>query len=416
MELKIGSYPPETLSMGACPGLNEYYNELKNELTDILSYWIHNTHDAVNGGFIGRVDEDNVKHPEAPKGAVLNSRILWAFSTAFQLTQNAEHLYLARIAFSYLKNNFIDAEHGGVFWSVDAKGQPLDTKKQVYAQAFAIYGCCAYYQASHNEAARELAIELYQLIENKSFDEVHGGYLEAFTRDWNLIGDMRLSAKDANEKKTMNTHLHVLEAYSSLYKIWPNELLKQQIKKLLKNFTEHIIDPHTGHLRLFFDEQWNSKSGLVSFGHDIEAAWLLLEAAKTIMDLPIEREVKILSQKIARATLEGLDEDGGMWYEYEPGSHHVTKEKHWWVQAETMIGFFDQWQLTGNPKDLERSRKSWQYAKEFIKDKVYGEWLWGRDEEGSIMSHQDKVGIWKCPYHNSRACIELLNRINSLIK
>ena len=415
-ELKPDGCSPETVSEETRVRLNEYYKEAKNELDNILNYWIHNTHDAINGGFVGRIDEDNVKYPEAPKGAVLNSRILWAFAAAYKVTQNAEHLYLSRTAFNYIANNFIDAQYGGIFWSLDATGRPLDTKKQIYAQAFAIYGCCAYYEVSHNEAAKETAIELYKAIEHYSFDAVHGGYLEAFTRTWKLMGDMRLSAKDANEKKTMNTHLHVLEAYSSLYKIWPDESLRQQIKNLLRNFTEHIIDPLSGHLKLFFDEAWNSKPGIVSFGHDIEAAWLLQEAAKTISDLPIEEDIKVVSQKIARAAIEGLDTDGGLWYEYDPGNNHFIKEKHWWVQAEAMVGFFDQWQRTANPEYLERSIKSWQYTRDFIKDKMNGEWLWGRNENGEIMSHQDKVGIWKCPYHNSRACIELINRINNLIK
>ena len=405
---------PTTTANNAVPSslLKKYNNEMREELDHILSYWIHNTHDAVNGGFVGRIDENNIKHPDAPKGSVLNSRILWAFASAYKITQNPEHLYLARIAFNYLVNNFIDKKNGGVFWTVTAKGQPMDTKKQIYAQAFAIYGCCAYYEATHNEDAKNTAIQLYRLIEQHSFDKEHTGYLEAFTREWQLIDDMRLSAKDANEKKTMNTHLHVLEAYSSLYKIWPDDHLKQQIKRLLQNFTEHIIDRATGHLILFFNEEWSSKPGIVSFGHDIEAAWLLSEAAKTIKDLPVLTEINIHSQKILVAASEGLDLDGGLWYEYDSGTHKVIKEKHWWVQAEAMVGFFDQWQLTGDNNQLEKSLNCWEYTKEFIKDKVHGEWLWGRDTDGDIMAGQEKVGLWKCPYHNTRACIEIINRIS----
>ena len=390
-----------------------YRKELNEELNSILSYWISNTHDAVNGGFIGRIDENNVKHPEAPKGAVLNSRILWAFASAYNITRDAEHLYLARIAFNYLQNNFVDKKYGGVFWSVTSTGQPLDTKKQIYALAFAIYGCCAFHEASHNQAAKQTAIELYHQIEAHSFDQQHGGYFEAFTREWQPIDDVRLSAKDANEKKTMNTHLHVLEAYSSLYKIWPDVALRTQIKKLLENFIDYIVDPATGHLRLFFNDTWKSKSPIISYGHDIEAAWLLLEAAKTIAELPMIEKITIASKKISQSSIEGLDTDGSLWYEYDAAANHYTKEKHWWVQAEAMVGFFDRWELTGDTADLERSVKCWEYTKEFIRDKDHGEWLWGRDKKEEIMEHQDKVGIWKCPYHNSRACIELINRINT---
>ncbi len=392
--------------------LTLYYDDLKAELDAILSYWISNTHDPVNGGFIGRIDENNKPYPDAPKGAVLNARILWAFSAACKMTNNAEYLYLARVAFNYLTANFIDKEFGGVYWTVNAKGKPLDTKKQIYALAFAIYGCSAYFEISNNETAKKTAIELFHQIEAHSFDEENTGYLEAFTRDWKPVDDLRLSAKDANEKKTMNTHLHVLEAYSALYRIWPEAKLKGQIEKLIQTFKAHIMDGHTGHLALFFDEQWNRKSTTISYGHDIEAAWLLLEAAETINDYSLTEEFKNLSIKISLAAAEGVDIDGGLWYEYETDTGHLIKEKHSWVQAEAMVGFFNHWQLTNDKRYLEKSMQSWHYTKTFIKDKNYGEWLWGRNGDGTIMQGQDKVGIWKCPYHNSRACIEIMKRLN----
>jgi mannobiose 2-epimerase len=396
--------------------LADYYNEVKTELDDILNYWISNTHDAVNGGFIGRIDENNKLYPDAPKGAVLNARILWAFSSAYKITNNPKHLYLARIAFNYLAANFIDKEYGGVYWTIDAHGQPLDTKKQIYALAFAIYGCSAYFKITGNEVAKESAIALFNQIEIHSFDREHKGYLEAFTHDWQPIEDLRLSDKDANEKKTMNTHLHVLEGYTTLYQIWPDEQLKAQIKNLLYNFTEHIIDAETGHLVLFFDELWNRKSATISYGHDIVAAWLLLEAAEAIQDESLIATIKKISAKISAATTEGLDTDGGLWYEYEPESNHLVKEKHSWVQAEAMIGFLNEWQLTGDETYLQKSLHSWHYVHQFIKDANYGEWLWGRNGDGTVMAAQDKVGIWKCPYHNSRACIEVMSRLKPLLE
>ena len=394
--------------------LKIYYSELRKELDDILSWWMHNTHDAVNGGFVGQVNEANNPHPAAPKGAVLNSRILWAFSAGYEITENPDHLHLARIAYQYLRSNFIDNEHGGIHWTLDARGRPLDTKKQIYALAFGIYACSAYYRISHTEAARDKAIALYRQIERYAFDPVNGGYLEAFSRDWQFIDDLRLSPKDANEKKTMNTHLHLLEAYTSLVRIWPDALLKQQLLGLVHNFNEHIIDHRNGHLSLFFGEKWDKKSPVRSFGHDIEAAWLLSEAAASIGDAALLVETKMNAQKIAIASVEGLDADGGLWYEYDPVSGDFIKEKHWWVQAEAMVGFFDQWQQTGDEEWLKRSWDCWQYTKKYIKDPVYGEWLWGRDGQGKTMPGQDKAGIWKCPYHSSRACIELITRIKEV--
>ena len=391
--------------------LKEYSNEMKAELDSILSYWAKNTCDNVNGGFIGRIDENNTSYPDAPKGSVLNSRILWAFSSAYVVTKNEENLHLARVAYNYIIANFIDKEYGGIYWSLNAKGEPLDTKKQIYALAFAIYGCSAYFTASNNEAAKNTAIELYNTIEKYSFDAAYTGYLDAFTRDWKTLDDLRLSAKDANEKKTMNTHLHVLEAYTALYGIWPDVELKDKIILLIKNFINHIVDYNTHHLVLFFDEQWNPKSTTISYGHDIEAAWLLLEAAEVTADLSLIKIAKNFAVKIASSASEGLDKDGGLWYEYEPTANHYLKEKHSWVQAEAMIGFFNAWQLTNNKLFLDKSLQSWKYIQAFIKDQLYGEWYWGRNKNGIIMEGQDKVGIWKCPYHNSRACIEIIRRI-----
>ena len=388
-------------------------NEFSAELSNILSYWMKYTPDEVYGGFVGRIDGNNQVVANAPKGSVLNARILWSFSAAYNLTKNADYLLYAERAYQYITQYIIDREFGGVYWSVDYEGKPLDTKKQVYASAFTIYGLSEYYVASGNEEAKTLAIELYELLVNKSFDIKNTGYLEAFTREWQPIDDLRLSAKDANEKKTMNTHLHVLEGYTNLYCIWQNEGLKLQIDILINNFLDHFIDPKTHHCLLFFDEDWNSKSGLISYGHDIEATWLLQQSAEVISNDFLLQKIKTVNITITDVTLNGLDEDGGLWYEYEPADDHLIKQKHWWVQAEAIVGFYNTWQITGDEKYLAIVEKNWQYIKAKILDQNNGEWFWGRDENGEIMQGEDKAGLWKCPYHNSRACIEIIKRISN---
>lgn len=387
-------------------------NELNDELRNILNYWVKSTPDEVYGGFVGRIDENNLIVPNAPKGSVLNARILWSFSAAYNLTKNYDYLKYAERAYQYIIDHMIDKEFGGVYWSVNYEGEPLDTKKQVYANAFTIYGLSEYHIASGNEDAKTLAIELYKLLVKKSFDTKNTGYLEAFTHDWQLINDLRLSEKDANEKKTMNTHLHVLEAYTNLYRIWKTEGLKVQIEVLIHNFLDHFIDPKTYHLLLFFDEDWNSKSGLISYGHDIEATWLLQGAAEMINNGFLLKKIKTVNITITEATIAGLDDDGGLWYEYEPADDQLIKQKHWWVQAEALVGFYNTWQITGDEKYMAIVKKNWQYIKAKILDRKNGEWLWGRDENGEIMKSEDKAGIWKCPYHNSRACMEIIKRIS----
>lgn len=394
--------------------LGVYQEEVKQELGNILSYWMKYSPDGINGGFVGRIDNDNKCDYDAEKGAVLNARILWSFSAAYNQEGKEEYLEMADRAYEYISTHFIDTEFGGVYWTVNADGVPLDTKKQVYAIAFCIYALSEYYLASKKEEAKELAIALYKDLVAKSFDKENTGYFEAFTRDWKEMEDLRLSAKDANEKKTMNTHLHVLEAYTTLYRIWKHQGLKVQIYILIQNFLQHIIDTNTGHLILFLDEDWNRKSEEISYGHDIEAAWLLLEAAEVIESEALIAKVKELSLKMADAAAEGLGDDGSLYYEYEPSSNHLIREKHWWVQAEAMVGFINAYQLSGKEDYLQKSLAIWNFTKTNILDQKNGEWFWGTRDDGRIMQGQDKAGLWKCPYHNSRACIEVYKRIGTI--
>ncbi|TWJ02341.1 mannobiose 2-epimerase [Mucilaginibacter frigoritolerans] len=391
--------------------LSNFKCELNQELSRILSYWAAYAPDTDNGGFYGQIDNDNRVTPDAPKGSVLNARILWTFSAAYNHKPDPLFMALAERAYQYIADYFMDDEHGGIYWSVDYKGNPLDTKKQVYAIAFTIYALSEFHMASGSEEAKQKAIDLFYLLVNKAYDPAQTGYFEAFTKNWTPIDDLRLSEKDENEKKTMNTHLHVLEGYTNLYRIWPDESLREHISILLNNFFDHFINHQTHHLALFFDEDWHSKSGLVSYGHDIEATWLLLEAAEVIEDKAMVEAIKKISMDIAEATIEGLDTDNGLWYEYEPANDHLVKEKHWWVQAEAMVGFFNTWQISGNEKYLNLAISNWEFVKSKILDKPKGEWFWGVNENGEIMLGEDKVGLWKCPYHNSRACIEIIKRI-----
>ena len=395
--------------------LQQYYNELDRECLSILKWWMEHSIDRTNGGFYGKIDNNNTVIEEAPKGSVLNSRILWTFSAAYHHYKNPSYLQTATRAFEYISNHFIDPVFSGVYWSVDAFGNPLDTKKQVYALAFALYGMSQYYLASGNGNALQTAITLYSAIEEHSHDKTRGGYMEAFGREWNEQQDLRLSEKDFNEKKTMNTHLHVLEAYANLYKVWPDAILKDHITDLLQLFTKYFIDVKSGHLILFFNEDWHPKHSLVSYGHDIEAAWLLQEAAEIIDEGDLVEEVKHLSKKLAIAAARGLDTDGGLWYERDIASNHLIKDKHWWPQAEAMVGFYNVWVNTGELSYLQKSMDSWAFIQEYILDKKKGEWYWGIQEDYSIMPGEDKAGLWKCPYHNGRACLELMKRIQSNI-
>jgi mannobiose 2-epimerase len=384
--------------------------EMYNELLSILDYWGSNTIDTQNGGFIGAIDFNETKDYNAEKGSVLNARILWAFSAAYPVTKETRHFELAKRAYNYIADNFYDNEHGGIFWSINPDGTPKDTKNQIYALAFTIYGLAEFYNITKSKSALEMAVKLYKKIEEHSFDPVHKGYFEAFTRDWKPIDDLRLSDKDANEKKTMNTHLHIVEGYANLYRVWPDEGLKSVIIQLLHTINDHFTDVETGHLKLFFNEEWVEKPDVVSYGHDIEAAWLLQWCAEVTSDTELIDIYKNHAVIMADATVEGLDKDGGLWYEYDTADDTLVAEKHWWPQSELMIGMINAWQLTGNKRYFDIARNNWEFVQKYILDKKNGEWIWGVNADYSKIE-KDKAGFWKCPYHNSRACLELIARL-----
>lgn len=385
-----------------------FRNELIN---NILPFWIGKMQDDTYGGFYGCIDGNNVLQERANKGAILNCRILWTFSAAYRILQELKYIDIAQRAFDYIKNYFIDKEHGGVFWELDYKGNPVNKKKQIYVQGFALYGFSEYYRATGDKTALELAKTFFYLIE-KCKDKQWGGYFEAYTENWQPIEDMRLSEKDANEKKTMNAHLHILEPYTNLCRIWNNSQLREAQKSLIENFIENILDRNSYHLNLFFDEKWNEKSTSISYGHDIEAAWLLYEAAEVLGEKELLDEIKILSLKIADAASDGLLSDGSMIYEKD--GDHIDTERHWWVQAESVVGYMYAYKNSNNAAYKDKAVGVWEYIQSQIIDKENGEWYWSRYGDGAVNRKEDKAGFWKCPYHNGRMCMEMIENFGCI--
>ena len=385
--------------------------------TNILSFWQERMVDYRQGGFYGRIDGYNVLHPDAEKGAVLNARILWTFSAAARVLNNTPYRILAARAYDYLMQRFMDREQGGVYWSLNADGTPLDTKKQTYAIAFAIYGLAEYVRLTNNQEALNAAIRLFEDLEahaykceNEKRSKCKNGYVEALTRDWQPIADMRLSEKDENGVFTMNTHLHVLEAYTNLYRVLKNvqrddlqgtkEKVTKQLLTLIDIFTNHIYDPATGHLMLFFDEKWQPSNTHTSPGHDIEASWLLHEALEVLGDEELLNQTLPVIHSLAQAA-----EDD------------IMDEKEWWCYAEAVVGYLNQWKLYQEEKpiesniNLELAEAAFHYIQTHLMDRENGEWFWGILPDGTPDRAHDKAGFWKCPYHNSRMCIEIIERL-----
>ena len=378
---------------------------------NILPFWLEKTIDRENGGFYGRIDGHGVLHKEAEKGAILNARILWTFSAAYRVLRKPEYLEAATRAKDYVIAHFYDKEFGGTYWSLDYLGQPKDTKKQFYAIGFMIYGLSEYARATGDKEALDYAIRLFDTIESHSFDRENNGYIEACTREWGEIADMRLSDFDANYPKSQNTHLHIIEPYTNLFRVWKDERLERALRNLINIFTDHILNPETHNLDLFFENDWTRGAGhLESYGHDIECSWLMHEAALVLGDKDVLAKVEPVVQMVAKASEKGLNADGSMIHEANLDTGHVDDDLHWWVQAETVVGFFNIYQYFGDETALDKAERCWQYIKDNLIDRENGEWYWSRHADGTLNTDDDKAGFWKCPYHNGRMCLEIIER------
>ncbi len=383
-----------------------------HQLKDIiLPWWMENMPDDKNGGFLGGRDHFNHPESESPKGLILNARILWAFSAVYRLDPRREYLEMAGRAYRYIIAFFRDPDYPGYFWSLNPDGTLLNGKKQIYAHAFVMYAMTEYHAASGPEEALQEAANLYELIEARAFDREKNGYFEAFSREWEETGDLRLSSIDLNEKKTMNTHLHVIEAYSRLLRHKKNERLKGSVDNLLGIFSTRIINADSGHLNLFFDEDWNLRSGDVSFGHDIEASWLLQEAAESTGDKQNIKKFRSLAQLISSAAVPAIVPGGGIIHEYHEDTSKNTGEREWWAQAEGVVGFLNLYRNTGDEIFLDRALDLAGYIENHFVDRINGEWFYRVDKSGKPVTSYEKAGFWKCPYHTVRMCTEILERL-----
>lgn len=402
--------PPSTVQR-----LVEYKRQVEQEIkANILPFYLDIAFDHEHGGFFGQIRSDRTVDRYAPKGLTQHARMLWTFAHAARMLPDAPDAYSsgAEYAYKYLLDTFSDQEFGGFYWQVSANGQPLQTHKLVYGQAFAIYAVSEYYLLTREQPALDIAIDTWRLLERHTWDDELLGYFEAAERDWTHSTSFHVD--EHFSIKSMNTHLHVLEAYTNLLRATDDAAIANSLRRALLVTLEHVINEAGTHLKLYMDETWRSLSDHISYGHDIEASWLLMEAAELLQDEALFNKTKRAALLLAEETLlNGVDASRAL-TNSDDANQLGDGSREWWPQAEAMVGFLNAYQLTKDARYLNATLAVWKYTQQFIVDDEHGEWFWGVDGSGRPVE-REKFGLWKTPYHNGRACIELSRRLNTIL-
>lgn len=409
--------------------LVKYRGEFEYELHQILDYWMKFAPDEESGGFHGAVDMKNNPVKGAPKSCVLTSRILWTFSEAAIAYPEKGYGRMAERAYGVLRESFKDQEFQGYFMELNEAHQPSDSVKHTYAQAFVLYSLSKYYEYSKDESVLGELKEFFLFLDLKARDNDAVGYIEGFSRDWNPIQQNRMA--DDNDPRSMNTHLHLLEAYAAVYKVWFDKRVKERLTEILILFRDSIIRKD-GHLGIFFDYNFKEtevSESICSFGHDIEASWLILEALEILGDESLRDQMSQSLIKMSMAVFrEGMDQDGGLFLESTRSGSHVRTNKHWWLQAEMLVGEMNAYEVTGDWTYIEYLKKSWSFINQYVIDHKSGEWytkvnrlgvpflIEPEDDPSPYYRNDWKIDPWKCPYHNGRAMLELIKRIDNILK
>jgi mannobiose 2-epimerase len=377
-------------------------DEIVQDLTEnILPFWAEHSPDP-SGGFYGTLLFDGTPKPDAEKGGILNARLVWTFSAAYRILEDENYKMLADRAQRYFIDHFVDKEYGGTFLTVKADGSPLAMQKMTYQNAFAIYGLSEHFRATGNKESLRTAIDIYKKLVEYAYDPVNGGFIEAFTREWQMINQ--------GSPKTMNNNLHVLEALTNLYRVWKDPGLQNQLREQIDVMSNKVLDQNTWHERLYLTMDWQNQRDIDSYGHDIEFSWLLVEAAEVLGDETVLEDARRIAVNVAAVQLDqGTDSKGAMMY--EKSGDHLNDNLEWWPQAESVIGFLNAWQISYDRKFLDAAVRTWEWIKIYMIDREYGEWHRNVHPDGTPVKGRVKADQWRCPYHNSRMGFEVMTRI-----
>lgn len=399
--------------------LDKRFESLKTSMEegvqDLLGFWEKYDLEPSGNAFYGVVNEKLEPQVDGKKHIVLGSRLVWTFAAAYRVLGKEKYKDLAKKAYDYFMEYFLDREFGGAYWELNADGSVHDPNKRTYGESFAIYALSEYYRAFGDQKALDEAVSIYNCLEKYVYDTENKGYIEALTREWKYEQEKQVSNINPYKaaSKTMNTHLHLLEAYTSLYRVWKDEGLKAKLHEHIDVMKDKIVDSNIWHYKMFFDREWNSLSPNVSYGHDIEGSWLIWEAADVLGDKEVMEYVKPVSTKMANATFnEGWHRKGGLLSEADPNGPHENRS--WWEQAEAVVGFLNGWELTGEERYLEGADKILDFIDKEMVDHEHGGWF--ASPISDVVRRGDRVTGWVCPYHNARMYFEVIERIEKLEK
>jgi mannobiose 2-epimerase len=378
---------------------------------NILPFWLKYSFEDRNSGFAGKILNDRTVDRYADKNLSMTARILWFFSAVQRMEPDKKTLKAADRAYDYLQDYFEDDEEEGYYWRLQENGVPSDRRKVLYGHAFMVYGLSEYYLATGNPKVLKQVQKLFELIEEKFRDKTGGGYFESLTRQWELSGSAVLTANAPADGRTMNAHLHMLEAYANLYRAWPDPQVRSALDSLVRLFADKMYSPEKSCFGQVFDADWKPVGITVSYGHDLEAVWLLCDSAETLGDEQLIRRIHGISIGVADAVLKtGMDTDGGLFLEGTDDRNVTDPEKVWWPQAEAVSGFLQAWKISGDPRYLDAAANLWQFIKNHIVDSKNGEWF-SSASPGKQTPKAEKISEWKGPYHNGRACMEAMKRL-----
>jgi cellobiose epimerase len=382
-------------------------DELDN---NILPFWSERVKDESTGGFFGAFHADGTPDADAPRVLILNARLLWTFSSAYRIFGDDSYLQDAWYAYRYFMKYFWDAGHIGAYYSVNPDGTPQKDYKLVYGQAFAIYALSEFYRATNHEPALKDAVALYEKLEEKALDKINDGYWECFSADWAERSDEQHSMA-LGTTKSMNTHLHLIEAYTSLLRVHDTPKMRADTARHFDIMTKKVLNRESGHYFMYLDDNWTRSNLVESYGHDIEGSWLMNECAHVIGDKELIAESEALAALIAGACLKAVMPDGSMLDEGTPEGGFHDESRVWWIQAENVVGMLNAWQCGGNARFLNTAYEQAMYIRRHMSDRIGGEWFGVLDENGLPDPRQAaKVTGWKCPYHNARMCFEIIER------